>query len=94
MPRARLDVEHGADVVTRCQHKLLVQRPFGLVVQARGRVQVHHLVVLDRQVVARALQVRDLPPARRLKSLDECGRVRLAAGATSSAHCPDDDWRL
>jgi len=57
-------------------------------------VQVHHLVVLDRQVVARALQVRDLPPARRLKSLDECGRVRLAAGATSSAHCPDDDWRL
>lgn len=58
--RARLDVEDGADVVARGQHKFLVQRPLGLVVQARGRVQVHHLVVLHRQVVPRALQVRHL----------------------------------
>lgn len=34
--------------------------PLGLVVQAGGGVQVHHLVVLGRQVVPRALQVRHL----------------------------------
>lgn len=34
--------------------------PLGLVVQAGGGVQVHHLVVLGSQVVARALQVRHL----------------------------------
>ena len=60
---ACLDVEDGADVVARGQHKLLVQRPLGLVVQAGGRVQVHHLVVLHGQVVPRALQMRDLPRA-------------------------------
>ena len=38
----------------------LVQRPLGFVVEAGGGVQVHHLVVLHREVMARALQVRNL----------------------------------
>ena len=57
-----LDVSDGADVVARRQHKLLVQRPLRLVVQAGGGVQVHHLVVLHRQIVARPLKMRHLSP--------------------------------
>lgn len=43
-----LDVCDCPDVVPACQHKLLVEGPLRLVVQACGRVQVHHLVVLHR----------------------------------------------
>lgn len=55
-----LDVGDGADVIARSQHEFLVQRPLGLVVQACGGVQVHHLVVLHRQVVPCPLQVGNL----------------------------------
>ena len=34
--------------------------PLGLVVQARRRVQVHHLIVLHGEVLPRALQMRHL----------------------------------
>ncbi len=56
------DVCDSADVIARGQHKLLVQRPLRLVVQAGGGVQVHHLIVLHRQVVPRPLKVRHLTP--------------------------------
>mmetsp|Transcript_5353 Transcript_5353/g.18121 ORF Transcript_5353/g.18121 Transcript_5353/m.18121 type:complete len:398 (-) Transcript_5353:100-1293(-) len=53
-------VRDHADKVFRGEHKLIVDAKLGAVREARGRVQGHHLVVLDREVVARALQVRHL----------------------------------
>ena len=54
------DVCTRADVVLGCEHKLVVEHPLRLVIQDGGGVQLHHLVVLHCQVVARALQVSDL----------------------------------
>ena len=48
----------------------LVQHPLGLVVQAGGGMQVHHLVVLDSQVVTGLFQMGHLRMAQlRLASL-------------------------
>ena len=55
-----LDVDDCADVVLCCEHELGVEEPLGLVVEAGGRVDLHDLVVLDRQVVTRPLQVSNL----------------------------------
>ena len=57
-----LDVCDGADVVFGGEHELVVEHPVGLVVEAGGRVQLDHLVVLAGQVVAGPLQMR--PPGR------------------------------
>ncbi len=54
------DISAGADVVLGGQHKLVIENPLGLVVQYGGRVQLDHLVVLHRQIVAGALQVSNL----------------------------------
>lgn len=65
--------------------------PFGLVVQAGGGVQVHHLVVLGRQVVAGALQVGHLgwvcerePRGVRMQTDEE-----LAASRASMYRCTE-----
>ena len=55
-----LDVCDGADVVFGGEHELVVEHPVGLVVEAGGRVQLDHLVVLAGQVVAGPLQMRHL----------------------------------
>lgn len=54
------DISAGADVVLGGQHKLVIENPLGLVVQYGGRVQLDHLVVLHREIVAGALQVSNL----------------------------------
>ena len=66
-----LDVCDGADVVFGGEHELVVEHPLGLVVEAGGGVQLHHLVVLAGQVVARPLQVRHLAPARDTETVRE-----------------------
>ena len=55
-----LDVGDGPDVVFGGQDKLVVQDPLGFVIQTGGRMQLDDLVVLDGQVVAGPLQMRDL----------------------------------
>lgn len=54
------DAGARADVVLGGEHKLVVEHPVRLVVQHSGGVQLDHLVVLHRQVLACALQVRHL----------------------------------
>ena len=71
----RLDVGAGADVVLGGQHKLVVQHPLRLVVEHCGRVQLHHLVVLHCQVVARALQVSDLSRWGEREDIDGSGHA-------------------
>lgn len=41
------DVRDGPNVIFGRQNKLIVNDPFGFVVEARGRMQLDHLVVLD-----------------------------------------------
>ena len=50
----------GPDVVFGGEHKLVVQHPFGLVIQTRRRVDVHCLIVLHCQVEPAPLQMRHL----------------------------------
>ena len=71
-----LDVRDGADVVFGGEHELVVEHPLGLVVEAGGGVQLDHLVVLARQVVARPLQVRHLAPATDTQTGGEASRRR------------------
>lgn len=58
--RLTFDIGDGSNVVLRRQHELVVDDPVGLVVQARRRMQLDDLVVLDGQVVTGALQVGHL----------------------------------
>ena len=48
------------DVVLRGEHELVIQRPFGLVLENCRRMERDDLIVLDREVMARALEVRHL----------------------------------
>ena len=48
------------DVVLRGGHELVIQRPFGLVLENCRRMERDDLIVLDREVMARALEVRHL----------------------------------
>ena len=54
------DIGHRPYIVLGGQHKLGVQHPLGLVIQTRGGMDLYDLVVLDRQVVASALQMGNL----------------------------------
>lgn len=54
------DVGDGSNVVFGRQDELVVDDPVGLVIQARRRMQLNDLVVLDGQVVTGALQMGDL----------------------------------
>ena len=55
--------------------------PLGLVIQTRGRVQIHHLVVLHGEVLTRALQVRHLHRAASERM--ECNSGRLVTGSSA-----------
>ena len=45
----RLNVSAGSYVVLCGEHKLVVEDPFGLVVETGGRVKLHNLVVLQNE---------------------------------------------
>lgn len=62
-------VGDGANVVFRGQHKLVVHHPVGSVAQTGRRVQLDDLVILDRYVVLRLLQVGNLQGKERERSL-------------------------
>mmetsp|Transcript_33474 Transcript_33474/g.99610 ORF Transcript_33474/g.99610 Transcript_33474/m.99610 type:complete len:386 (+) Transcript_33474:87-1244(+) len=72
-----LDVGHHPDVVLGGEHKLVVHAPLGLVLQHGGRVQRDHLVVLDGEVVAGALEVRHLHEEAGEQALPDVGVVLL-----------------
>lgn len=56
----RLDVRARTDVVFGGEDELVIEHPLRFVVQHSGGVQLHHLVVLCRQVMAGALKVSNL----------------------------------
>lgn len=56
----RADFSAGTDVVLSSEHELVVQHPLGLMVQTRGWMDVHSLVVLHCQVEPTPLQMRHL----------------------------------
>ena len=65
----RGDVCDGADVVLGREHELAVEAPFWLVVYGGTRMEGHHLVVLEGQVVPCFLEVSHLQ--------EEAGKQRL-----------------
>jgi hypothetical protein len=65
----RGDVCDGADVVLGREHKLAVEAPLRLVVYGGARMEGHHLVVLEGQVVTCFLEVSHLQ--------EEAGKQRL-----------------
>lgn len=52
-----LNVRNSSDVVLGSEDKLVVEDPLWFVVQAGGGMQLHHLVILDGQVLTRPLEM-------------------------------------
>mmetsp|Transcript_17153 Transcript_17153/g.49759 ORF Transcript_17153/g.49759 Transcript_17153/m.49759 type:complete len:203 (+) Transcript_17153:61-669(+) len=88
-------VRDHADEVFRREDKLVVDAELGLVREARGGVQGHNLVVLDREVVPRPFEVRHLheearedgaPDVGVVVLVVEVGGLELKAEAAHDAH--------
>ena len=78
----RGDVCDGADVVLGREHELAVETPLWLVVYGGARMEGHHLVVLEGQVVPCLLQVSHLEEEAGEKGLTD-RRVVLGVGRLS-----------
>ena len=81
----RGDVCDGADIVLGSEHELVVEAPLWLVVYGSARMEGHHLVVLEGQVVACFLEVGHLQEEAREKGLTD-RRVVLRVGRLSRGY--------
>lgn len=54
------DIGNGANIVLCGEHELVVDDPFGLMIETGRRMQLHHLIVFNGKVMSRALQMSRL----------------------------------